>query len=219
MSSRTALIAGASGLVGGYLLRHLLAAEAWDRVVSLGRRRLDVRHPKLTQQIADFDHLDAIGFPESDDAFCCLGTTIKRAGTEEAFYRVDHDYAVDFARYAHDHGAAQFVVVSALGADPDSRIFYNRTKGEMERDVSQVGFEAVQIVRPALLLGERESNRPKERVAELLTKPFTPLLVGGLRKYRPIEGEAVARSMIAAAQQRRPGVHIFESDELERVGG
>lgn len=217
--SRTALIAGASGLVGGYLLRHLLAAEAWNRVVSLGRRRLDLRHPKLTQEIADFDHLDAIDFPESDDAFCCLGTTIKRAGTEEAFYRVDHDYAVDFGRYALDHGATQFLVVSALGADPDSRIFYNRTKGEMERDVARLGFEAVQIVRPALLLGERESSRPKERVAELLTKPFTPLLVGGLRKYRPIDGEAVARAMIAAAQQRRPGIHIFESDELERVGG
>lgn len=219
MSARTALIAGASGLVGGYLLRHLLAAEAWDRVVSVGRRRLDFAHPKLEQQIADFDHLSAIDFPPSDDAFCCLGTTIKKAGSDEAFRRVDFDYVVDFARYAHRHGATQFLVVSALGADADSRIFYNRLKGEMEEAVAQVGFEAVQIVRPALLLGERSSPRPKERVAELLTKPFTPLLVGGLRKYRPIEGEAVARALIAAAQQRRPGVHIFESDELQRVGG
>ena len=140
--------------------------------------------------------------------------------TQEALHPFGlHDYAVSFAEHAQRHGATQFLVVSALGADPNSRIFYNRTKGEMERAVAGLGFEAVQIVRPALLLGERESSRPKERIAELLTKPFTPLLVGGMRKYRPIEGEAVARALVAAAQQRRPGVHIFESDELQRVGG
>lgn len=216
---RTALIAGASGLVGGHLLQLLLRAEAWDRVVSLGRRRLNVEHPQLDQVIADFDHLDAVDFPPSDDAFCCLGTTIKKAGSDEAFRRVDLDYVVAFAHQAQLHGASQFLVVSALGADPGSRIFYNRTKGEMERAIAQLPYEAVQIVRPALLLGEREKDRPKERVAELLTKPFTPLLAGPFRKYRPIQGEAVARSLIAAAQQRRPGVHIFESDELERVGG
>ena len=216
--SRTALIAGASGLVGGHLLKALLDAEAWDRVISIGRRRLDVDHPELEQIIADFDHLDAVDFPQSDDAFCCLGTTIKKAGSNEAFRRVDLDYVVDFAHQAQLHGATQFLVVSALGADADSRIFYNRTKGEMERAVAQLPYEAVQIVRPALLLGDRDVDRPKERVAELLSKPFTPFLAGPLRKYRPIQGKAVARSLVAAAQQRRPGVHIFESDELQRVG-
>lgn len=215
--SRTALIAGASGLVGGHLLRHLLAAEAWDRVVTLGRRTLDEDHPKLDQVLVDFDHLDARPFPESDDAFCCLGTTIKKAGSEEAFRRVDYDYVLDFARRAREHGASQFLVVSALGANADSRLFYNRVKGEMERAVADLDYEAVQIVRPSLLLGERDVARPKEKIAEAFTKPLRPFLSGPLRKYRPIHGDTVAAAMVNAAQQRRPGVHVFESDELQRA--
>lgn len=211
---RTALIAGASGLVGGHLLLRLLDTEAWDRVVALGRRTLDVRHPKLEQRLADFDHLGALGFPESDDAFCCLGTTIKKAGSAAAFRRVDYDYVLDFARRARQHGATQFLVVSALGADAGSRVFYNRVKGEMERDVAGLDYEAVQIVRPSLLLGERDVPRPKERAAGLIAKPFRPLLTGPFRKYRPIHADKVAAALVSAAQQRRPGVHIFESDQL-----
>ena len=214
---RTALVAGATGLVGGHLLRRLLDAEAWNRVVTLSRRTLDLGHPELEEHLADFDHLDALpAFPASDDAFCCLGTTIKKAGSEEAFRRVDLDYVVDFARLARQHGAGQLVVVSAMGANAGSRIFYNRTKGEMEEAVAALGFEAVQIVRPALLLGERTVRRPKEKLAELVTKPLTPFLRGPLRKARPVEADAVAAAMVAAAQVRAPGVHIYESDQLQR---
>lgn len=212
---RTALIAGASGLVGGHLLRRLLDAETWDRVVSLGRRTLDLDHPKLEQVLADFDHLDALDFPESDDAFCCLGTTIKKAGSEEAFHRVDYDYVLDFARRANQHGATQFLVVSALGADAGSRLFYNRTKGEMEEAVAALDFESVQIVRPSLLLGERDVDRPKERLAEIVSKPLRPLFSGPLRKYHPIHADVVAAALVNAAQQGRPGVRIFESDQLQ----
>lgn len=214
---RTALIAGASGLVGGHLLRRLLAAETWDRVVTLSRRTLGIEHPELDQHLADFDHLDALDFPASDDAFCCLGTTIKKAGSAEAFRRVDHDYVLDFARRAREHGATQFLVVSALGADETSRLFYNRVKGEMERAVAGLGYESVQIVRPSLLLGERDVSRPKEQVAEFFSKPLRPLLAGPLRKYRPIHADKVAAALVSAAQQQRPGVHIFESDELQRA--
>ena len=214
---RTALIAGASGLVGGHLLQRLLDAETWDRVVSLGRRTLDLDHPKLDQRLADFDHLGAIGFPESDDAFCCLGTTIKKAGSEEAFRRVDFDYVLDVARRAREHGATQFLVVSALGADAGSRLFYNRLKGEMEEAVAALDFESVQIVRPSLLLGERGVNRPKEQFAELFSKPLRPFLSGPLRKYRPIHADVVAAALVNAAQQGRPGVRIFESDQLEKA--
>ena len=226
MSTRTALVAGATGLVGGHLVRRLLAAEAWDHIVTVGRRRLESRlrpgqaldHPQLEQRLADFDHLDALDFPASDDAFCCLGTTIKKAGSDEAFRKVDFDYVVGFARAAHRHGASQFVVVSAMGADAGSRIFYNRLKGEMEEAVAAVGFEAVQIVRPALLLGDRAVQRPKEKAAEWVMKPFTPFLRGPLRNLRPIEGDTVAAAMGAAAQVRTPGVHIYESDTLARIG-
>ena len=125
---------------------------------------------------------------------------------------------LDFGHRAHEHGATQLLVVSALGADAGSRIFYNRTKGEMERAVAALGYEAVQILRPSLLLGERDVDRPKEKAAGLVSKPLRPFLAGPLRKYRPIRADAVAAAMVTAAQQRRPGVHIFESDELARVG-
>lgn len=226
MSPRTALVAGATGLVGGHLVRRLLAADAWSRVVTLGRRPLESRvrpgqaldHPALEQRLADFDHLGALDFPASDDAFCCLGTTIKKAGSEEAFRRVDFDYVVDFAQRARAHGASQFVVVSAMGANPASRIFYNRLKGEMEEAVAAIGFEAAQIVRPALLLGERNVRRPKEKAAEWAMKPLMPFLRGPLRNLRPIEADTVAAAMVAAAQIGAPGVHVYESDSLSRVG-
>jgi uncharacterized protein YbjT (DUF2867 family) len=226
LSSRTALVAGATGLVGSHLVRRLLAAETWARVVTVGRRPLESRrrpgqaldHPKLEQRLADFDHLDALDFPTSDDAFCCLGTTIKKAGSEEAFRKVDFDYALAFAEAAHAHGARQFVVVSAMGADAASRIFYNRLKGEMEEAVATVGFEAVQIVRPALLLGDRNVQRPKEKAAAWVMKPLVPLMHGPLKKYRPIEADIVAAAMVAAAQVRTPGVHVYESDALAHVG-
>lgn len=217
MSSRTALVAGATGLVGGHLVRRLLDAEAWNRIVTLGRRPLDLDHPKLEQRTVDFDRLADADLPPTDDAFCCLGTTIKKAGSEEAFRTVDFEYVVAFARAARQHGAEQFVVVSAMGADASSRIFYNRLKGEMEEAVAAVGFDAVQVVRPALLLGERDEHRLGERAWQLLMQPAAPLMLGPLRKYRPIEADAVAAAMVAAAQVRTPGVHVYESDELQRI--
>jgi uncharacterized protein YbjT (DUF2867 family) len=225
LSTRTALVAGATGLVGGHLVRRLLDAEAWNRVVTLGRRPLDpgsgpgqaLDHPKLEQRTVDFDRLADADLPHADDAFCGLGTTIKKAGSEEAFRTVDYDYVLAFARAARQHGAGQFAVVSAMGANAGSRIFYNRVKGEMEQAVAAVGFDAVQIVRPALLLGDRDEHRLGERAWQLLMQPATPLLLGPLRKYRPIEADAVAAAMVAAAQVRTPGVHVYESDELQRI--
>lgn len=217
MSSRTALVAGATGLVGGHLVRRLLDARAWNRVVTLGRRPLDLDHPKLEQRTVDFDRLADADLPPTDDAFCGLGTTIKKAGSEEAFRRVDCEYVLAFAHAARQHGAGQFVVVSAMGANARSRVFYNRVKGEMEDVVAALGFDAVQIVRPALLLGDRDEQRPGERIGQMLMQPVAPLMLGPLRKYRPIEADAVAAAMVAAAQLRTPGVHVYESDELQRI--
>jgi uncharacterized protein YbjT (DUF2867 family) len=217
LSSRTALVAGATGLVGRHLVRRLLDAETWGRVVTVGRRPLDTDHPKLNQRTLDFDRLANADLPRADDAFCCLGTTIKMAGSEEAFRKVDYDYVVAFAEAAQQRGAGQFVVVSAMGANAQSRIFYNRLKGEMEEAIAAVGFDAVQIVRPALLLGDRDERRLGERAWQLLMQPVAPLMLGPLRKYRPIEADAVAAAMVAAAQVRTPGVHVYESDALQRT--
>jgi uncharacterized protein YbjT (DUF2867 family) len=217
--TRTALIAGASGLVGSHLLLLLLQSDRYSQVISIGRRELPVIHPKLDQQIVDFDDLkkseaDLV----ADDVFCCLGTTIKKAGSKEAFYKVDHTYVTRLAEITLKRRATQFLVVSAMGADAGSRIFYNKVKGEMERDVLQMGFQAVHIFRPSLLLGEREEHRTGEELGAKIMRPLSVLLLGPLRKYRPIQAETVANAMLQAASQDKKGTQVYLSDKIERLG-
>lgn len=215
--SRTALVAGASGLVGGHLLPLLLADGAYARVVTLARRELAARHAKLEQRVVDFGTLDAFSdIPRADDVFCCLGTTIKQAGSREAFRRVDHDYVLALARAGRraPPGARQFLLVSALGADPGSRIFYSRVKGEVEAAVRQLPYEGIQIFRPSLLLGQRPEFRLGERIGIALTRVVAPLLVGPLRRYRPIHAADVARAMVQIAKEAPRGPNVFEYDGL-----
>ncbi|GAB3821730.1 oxidoreductase [Pontibacter rugosus] len=216
---RTALIAGASGLVGGHLLRLLLKSERYSQVTSIGRRELPLIHPKLDQQVIDFDHLKNFASELAvDDVFCCLGTTIKQAGSKDAFYKVDHTYVVQLAEYASKKGVSQFSVISAMSADASSLIFYNKVKGEMEQDVKRYPFNAVHIFRPSLLLGEREEQRNGEEFASKLMKPLSKLMVGPLDKYKPIEAETVANAMLEAAKAERPGVHTYVSNEIAVLG-
>ncbi|WP_299819585.1 oxidoreductase [uncultured Pontibacter sp.] len=216
---RSALIAGASGLVGGHCLELLLQGDRYSQVISVGRRDLPLIHPKLEQKKVDFNKLQSYAADlDVDDVFCCLGTTIKKAGSKEAFYKVDHTYVVELAKLTARKGAAQFVVVSAMGADAGSMVFYNKVKGEMERDVQQQGFGAVHIVRPSLLLGERDEHRTGEAFAAKVMKPLSSLMVGPLKKYKPIEAETVARAMVYVASQQQQGVHIYPSDEIAALG-
>ena len=164
-SHRTALLAGASGLVGGHLLQRLLADPRYKRVVTVSRKALGIEHPKLRSLITDFDAIEAAmaGLGETvDDAFCALGTTIKTAGSRAAFRRVDFGYVVAFARAARAVGARRFMLVSAIGASARSRIFYLRVKGETEEAVAALGYPALHIFRPGLLLGQRAESRPRE---------------------------------------------------------
>lgn len=217
--ARSALVLGATGLVGGHCLDLLLADAAWERVTTLGRRPVAREHPKLEQRTADFDRLaeHAEAFA-ADDVFCCLGTTIRAAGSREAFRRVDHDFAVAAARLASERGARHFLLVTALGADPASRVFYNRVKGETERDVSGLPFFAVSILRPSLILGERADRRPAEALAQRVAPLLSPLLAGPLRRYRAVEARVIARAMTRLAKETAPGVRIVENDELARLG-
>jgi uncharacterized protein YbjT (DUF2867 family) len=216
METRNALVAGASGLVGGLLLDALLESPLYREVCSLGRRPLPKQHPQLTQRTVDFARLEGEALPPADDAFCCLGTTIKKAGSQEAFRAVDHDAVLAFAKAARKAGARRFLLVTALGANPRSRVFYNRVKGETEEDLKALGFESLIILRPSLLLGERAESRPGERVAVVVTQVLGPLL----RPFsgRPIEARTVARAMLALARDATGGVRVAQSGELQQLG-
>jgi uncharacterized protein YbjT (DUF2867 family) len=216
----TALIAGASGLVGQELLQQLLAAPEYDRVIALGRRPLDVTHPKLVSVTVDFAALAATATDLAcDDAFCCLGTTIRDAGSREAFRAVDHAAVLAFAWAAQRAGAARFFVVSALGADPASRVFYNRVKGETDAALEILGFSTLAIFRPSLLLGRRQRPRVGERIMAAVLWVVEPLMFGRLRKYRAIEAVVVARAMLRCSFGRTGrGVLVFSSDEIQDLG-
>lgn len=216
---RTALVAGATGLVGGHCLTQLLDEPVFDRVIAIGRRELPRQHPKLVQRVIDFDRLGALGvdFPAADDVFCCLGTTMKRAGSQEAFRQVDFVYVVGLASQALQHGAKQFLLVSSVGASPKSPLFYSQVKGETEEAVTALPFVGRYMIRPSLLTGDRPGHRPAERFGLAVASGVSLALVGPLRKYRPIQAATVAKAMVRLAIQAPGGVRIYESDELEQL--
>ena len=217
---KSALIAGASGLVGGKLLQELLAASDYDRVVAISRRPLEVTHPKLVTVIADFTALERLTVDlRADDAYCCLGTTIRRAGSRENFRAVDHVAVLAFAWAARRNGVRRFLVVSSLGANAQSRVFYNRVKGEMEEALRVLDFPTLALFRPSLLLGLRKDFRLGERLTAALLWLAEPLLVGQLRPYRAIDAGVVARAMVRCALGgKEEGVRVLRSDEIERIG-
>jgi uncharacterized protein YbjT (DUF2867 family) len=216
----TALLLGATGLVGGHVLDLLLADPAYRRVTVLGRRPVARMDSKLDQRTADFDRLGdhAISFAV-DDVFCCLGTTIAQAGSQDAFRRVDHDYVVNAARLAAEHGARRFLLVTAAGANAGSRIFYNRVKGEAEAAVRALPLQSVTILRPSLLLGERTGERSGEKLAQRLMPVVGWMMVGPLRRYRAVEAATVARAMVRLARQAPRGARVVESEEIQQIGG
>ena len=217
-AARTALLAGATGLVGSHCLSQLLSDTAYERVVAVVRRPLPLSDPKLDTRLVDFDRLAAADLPRVDDVYCALGTTMRRAGSRDAFRRVDHDYVVALARRAAERGAARFLLVSAIGADVRSPVFYSRVKGETERDVAAVAFDAVHLLRPSFLAGERSERRPAERMMIVLFSGIAPLLVGPVRRYRPIAAGVVARAMRAVARRADRGTHVHESDRIAELG-
>lgn len=204
------LLAGATGLVGGLCLQRLLEDPVFTRVVVLVRRPLGKAHPKLEQHIVDFAHLaEARDLFNVDKVICALGTTIKQAGSQERFREVDHDYPLALARLGLEQGARHFLLVSALGADSQSSVFYNRVKGDVEIQLRALGYPQVTIVRPSLLLGERRELRFGEEVGKRLA-----FLVPG--KYKPVQADDVAKVLVQAARQDAPGVEVIESDQIRR---
>ena len=213
--SRTALLAGATGLVGSHVLDFLLADARWSHVVTVGRRTTSRSHEKLEQRVVDLGELEtASDLRHVDDVFCCLGTTIKQAGSQPAFRLVDHDFVVGLARAGLRGGATQFLLVSAIGADPESRVFYSRVKGETETAIRKLPYQAIQIFRPSLLLGHRPAFRLGEKIAMLVAPLMPALLFGRLRRYRPIQAATVAQAMITIAHEAPRGPNVFEYDAM-----
>lgn len=207
-----ALVAGASGLVGGHLVRRLLASPRWAAVTAVGRRALPAADAKLAQLEVDFAALPKL--PAADTLFCALGTTLAKAGSRAAFRAVDRDAVVAFARAGLAAGARRLLVVSSMSADRRSPVFYSRVKGEMEELVSQLPFDAVEIARPSFLLGERAEARLGERLALFAFRALAPLLVGPLAAGRPIAADAVAAALVALAAEPPQGVRIHPSHHL-----
>lgn len=214
-SPKTAIIAGASGLVGSHCLHLLLESDRYKKVISIGRKTLPVTHPKLEQKLVDFDILESYTHSlMADDVYCCLGTTIKKAGSKENFYRVDYTYVVKLATITAANFASQFLVVSALGADPQSRIFYNQVKGRMEAAVQPLHFLGVHIFQPSLLLGERQERRLGEKAAQVFSQLLPFVFIGKLRPYKPIPARQVAQAMLYAARQDGAGISVYPSARI-----
>jgi uncharacterized protein YbjT (DUF2867 family) len=215
---KSVLLVGATGLVGGELLSVLLNHSGYETVKVFVRKRLKFNHPKLEQIIVDFDNLHQYKEHfDVHDVYCCLGTTIKKARSQSAFRKVDYDYPVELAQLAEESAVERFLIITAMGSDKSSKVFYNRVKGEVEEKLKHSAIRAIHIFRPSLLLGERDEFRLGEKVAIILSPILSLAMVGGLRKYKPIHAKNVAKAMYLAGQSQRTGISIYSSDEIQDI--
>jgi uncharacterized protein YbjT (DUF2867 family) len=214
---KTALIFGASGLVGGHCLQELLDGDAYHKVISFGRRKLNIVHSKLIQEVIDFDEMkESAALIKGNDVFICLGTTRAKAG-REGFIKVDFDYSFNAAKYAAINGANQLLLVSSVGADENSFFLYPKTKGRLETAVKKLPFWAVHILQPSILLGNRSENRIGEQIAATISSTIDRVSDGLLGIYSPIEAQTVARAMVLLAQTIEGGVQVHTSYKLKKM--
>lgn len=201
------VLAGATGLVGGEFLH--AAERAGDTVITVGRRTLDRGAEEI---LTDFT--TPVELPDADVAICTLGTTIARAGSRQAFYAVDHDAVLQFAQDARAATIKHFMVVTAVGANPRSRIFYSRVKGEVERDLRKVNFDRLDVAHPGLLIGPRKERRPAEALFQALDPVIRPLFCGRLDRYGSIPAHTVAGALRNLARDHAPGFYVHENRDL-----
>ncbi len=217
MNGKTALVAGGSGLVGSEILKLLIQSSAFDRIKIIARKPLGTNNEKVSEIIVDFDELNHFSQRLSADViFCCLGTTIRTAGSQENFRKVDYTYCFELAKAAKTQGAKEFILVSSLGADSNSANFYLRTKGEIENAIAALNFDSFCILRPSMLLGNRKESRAGETVGKIFMQATGFLFAGPLKKYKAIEAETVARCMLELAKNPEKGKLIFESDLIAK---
>jgi uncharacterized protein YbjT (DUF2867 family) len=218
MTTKEALVIGATGLVGGQLLHLLLRSDQYQKVISVSRYSLEIIDNKLEQHIVDFEQLEKYeDLFEVDTIFCALGTTMKKAKTKEQFVKVDFDYPLAVAKLAKQKKVHQFFLVSAMGADQHSRIFYNQVKGNIEAAIKEICFPTLYIIRPSLLLGKRTETRFAEGVSQVLTKRLLFLFKGPLQKYKPNHARAVASAMYKLSLSDKQGTFVIDSPLIEVV--
>ena len=216
---KSALIIGSTGLIGSELVNLLLDSNDYTKVITFVKRDSGIKHPKLTQHFIDFDKPETYkDLVVGDDFFCAIGTTIKKAGSQNAFRKVDFEYPKQFAAFALDNKVKQFLIISSLNAYAMSGNFYLKTKGEIQDFLKNCAFESVAVLQPSLLLGNRTEFRLGEKVGAFFMKAFSFLFQGNLKKYKPIEGKTVAKALLKIAQKNVKGFKIYESDVMQEIG-
>lgn len=215
---KTAIIIGSTGLIGSHLLNLILDSNDYQNVITFVKRDTGIKHKKLTQHIIDFDKPETYKeLVVGDDFFCTIGTTIKKAGSKEAFRKVDFEYPKQFAAYALQNKVKQFLIISSLGADANSGNFYLKTKGEIQDFLKDSNFKSVSVLQPSLLLGDRKEFRLGEKIGAFFMKTLSFIFIANLKKYKAIQSEAVAKAMLIIAQKDNKGFHIIESDYIEEI--
>ena len=211
---RTAIVAGATGLIGRELVRKLIASDEYRVIYLISRRESGLRHPKIKEVLTGFDLISQLNIAETiDDAFCTLGTTMKQAGSREQFKKVDYQYVLAFADFTKRLGVSKFLVISSMGADPKSGVFYNMVKGMTEEALKEMGFKNLVILRPSLLLGKRSESRFSEKIFGFIMKALNFLISDN---YKAIPGEKVAAFMVKMARTSFDSVSIIKSGEILR---
>jgi len=200
-------------LIGSQLVELLLSDLYYSKVIAISRRPLSITHTRLENVLMEIDQLPDHNQLTADDVFCCLGTTMKQAGSKEAFRKVDFDFPVQLAKLLKTNGAKQFLLVSALGSNKNSSIFYNQMKGEVEEAVANIGYNCLHVFRPSLLTGPRVEKRTGEDVAKLVYKYLGFLIP---TKYKSIESIKVARAMQRLAKENRTGIFYHESEAIQK---
>ena len=215
MNKKTALISGATGLVGYHLLKLLLDDPDYGQVKSISRRSSGLTHPKLVEMIMEFEDLEKVEAKVgADHVFCCLGTTMKKAGSKEAFRKVDYEYPLRLAKIAKINGAKHFILVTAQGANPNSIFFYNRVKGEREDEIKKIGFDNCTVIHPALILGDRKEKRKIEEVGITIITHLEFLFFGPFRKFRGVQASDIALKMKRAASENNEGWKVIPSIDI-----
>ena len=207
MEKKTALVVGATGLVGGNLVNILLESPEYEKVIVWVRKPTGINNKKLEEKIINFELIDTYKLDDRlNHIFCCLGTTIKKAKSKNAFKKVDLEYIVSLARKAKENDVSQFLVISSMGANIKSSVFYNKVKGQLETILSDLGLKGLKIFRPSLLLGDRAEFRFGEKAAEVISKCIPFIFNGALKKYKPVYGKTVAKAMYKVAVEEKSGI-------------